>query len=168
MIAVYSIKNIVTGQSYVGSTNNYKNRKKAHLSLLRRGIHHCNWLQHSWNKYGESSFILIPCFNYTDYAEALLVEDEVIQEFYGNGIFNSKSEAIGVVGCHEPKSEQTKEKMSLKAIDGWANEDIRNRRASAMKGKREIVKCPHCKTLGGGGNMKRYHFENCNSKHQEH
>ena len=165
MIAVYSIKNIVTGQSYVGSTKNYKNRKKTHLSLLRRGIHHCNWLQNSWNKYGESSFNIIPCFNYVDYEEALLIEDEIIQEFHGSSIFNSKKGATGVVGCNRPKSEQTKEKMSLKAIDGWANKDIRDRRALAMKGKREIIKCPHCNILGGGGNMKRYHFDNCKHKH---
>ena len=27
--------------------------------------------------------------------------------------------------------------------------------------KQQKVECPHCNSLGGIGNMKRYHFENC-------
>jgi hypothetical protein len=33
---------------------------------------------------------------------------------------------------------------------------------SAVRGKKyDMVRCPHCNTEGSGGNMKRYHFENC-------
>lgn len=33
---------------------------------------------------------------------------------------------------------------------------------SAMRGKKyDIVECPHCNTKGSGGNMTRYHFDNC-------
>jgi len=166
MIAVYSIKNIVTGQSYIGSTKNYKNRLKGHLSLLRRGVHHCRWLQNSWTKHGEASFMLTPCFNYTDYAEALQVEDDIIKEFFGTSIFNSKNTAIGVIGNTDPKSEQTKEKMAAQAVNSWANSDIRERRQQAMRGTRQVLECPHCHVLGGGGNMKRYHFENCKASHK--
>jgi hypothetical protein len=28
--------------------------------------------------------------------------------------------------------------------------------------------CPHCKTIGAGGNMLRFHFENCKHKGNEH
>lgn len=30
--------------------------------------------------------------------------------------------------------------------------------------KHDVVKCPHCKLLGGRNAMKRYHFENCGRK----
>lgn len=30
-----------------------------------------------------------------------------------------------------------------------------------MRKPRKKHKCPHCGKVGGGGNMKRYHFENC-------
>lgn len=30
-------------------------------------------------------------------------------------------------------------------------------------GKREPIKCPHCNKQGGGGSMKRWHFDNCST-----
>ena len=33
--------------------------------------------------------------------------------------------------------------------------------SQACKGKREVVTCPKCGTSGGGGNMRRYHFDKC-------
>jgi hypothetical protein len=37
--------------------------------------------------------------------------------------------------------------------------------SSFLKGHRyKIVECPHCKKHGGGGNMTRFHFENCKEK----
>lgn len=47
-----------------------------------------------------------------------------------------------------PHSDETKAKMSL-----------------AGKGKpRKQIICPHCKMVGGEGNMQRWHFDNCKSR----
>ena len=43
----------------------------------------------------------------------------------------------------------------------WADPEDRKKRSEAMRGKREIVTCPHCGVKGGGGNMRRYHFDKC-------
>jgi hypothetical protein len=32
------------------------------------------------------------------------------------------------------------------------------------KGTKEVMECPHCKKVGKGGAMKRYHFDNCKQK----
>ena len=49
--------------------------------------------------------------------------------------------------------------------------ETRMKMSKALKGlpgnlghKYTKVICPHCKKKGGGGNMKRYHFDNCKNK----
>jgi group I intron endonuclease len=53
---VYRIVNLVTGGSYVGSSRNLRRRFARHLTDLRRGRHHADYLQRSWNKHGEAAF----------------------------------------------------------------------------------------------------------------
>lgn len=54
---IYKIENLVNGNVYVGQTvRQFKERKKQHLSLLRRNIHDNQHLQNAWNKYGEKNF----------------------------------------------------------------------------------------------------------------
>ena len=38
---------------------------------------------------------------------------------------------------------------------------LKNRPPYDYKDKQK--ECPHCGLIGGGGNMKRYHFDNCKS-----
>lgn len=46
----------------------------------------------------------------------------------------------------------------------WADPEQRLVLCAALKGKRKIVTCPHCGLSGGGGNMRRYHFDKCAKK----
>jgi len=48
----------------------------------------------------------------------------------------------------------------------WENQEMRDLMSRNMKGKRATVTCPFCSKTGGGGNMPRYHFNNCKSKPQ--
>jgi group I intron endonuclease len=162
--AVYAIKNIVTGQSYVGSTNSWRHRKAGHLHMLRKGKHHSVWLQRSWNKYGPDAFIFLPCYNVASHQEAIEIESEVIEEFFLNGLYNTKPDAFGFVGCDKPKTDAHKMAISKAITRSWKNPEMVERRKQSMRGKRNVVVCPHCELKGGGGNMKRYHFENCKLK----
>jgi group I intron endonuclease len=56
---VYGIISQVNSKIYIGSSNDIVKRKKEHLRSLRKGNHHCKYLQNAWNKYGESSFRFI-------------------------------------------------------------------------------------------------------------
>lgn len=58
-------------------------------------------------------------------------------------------------------SDITKQLKSIAAKNRWSDPIDSEKRKQAMKGKRAIVKCPHCGKEGGGGNMRRYHFDNC-------
>ena len=53
---VYELRNIVTGEYYIGSTNDAHKRKLTHFQHLRRGEHHSMRLQIAFNTYGEDAF----------------------------------------------------------------------------------------------------------------
>jgi group I intron endonuclease len=53
---VYRWVNLVNGKSYVGSTTNFEDRKKNHISGLNRGVHSFHF-QRAWNKYGKDNFL---------------------------------------------------------------------------------------------------------------
>lgn len=53
---VYSIVNVVTGKTYVGSTMNLRLRKQRHFRELRKRIHPNKFLQEDFDKFGEESF----------------------------------------------------------------------------------------------------------------
>lgn len=54
---IYRITNTITKDFYIGSAVNFKNRKWSHISSLRRNKHKNQFIQNSWNKYGEDAFI---------------------------------------------------------------------------------------------------------------
>ena len=54
---IYKIKNIITGDCYIGSAKNYLERWQRHRKDLRKNKHHSIYLQRAFTKYGESSFI---------------------------------------------------------------------------------------------------------------
>jgi len=71
-------------------------------------------------------------------------------------------------------SEETKNKLkgrvgSMK--DKKFSEDHKKKISDNLKGKnlgkkRDIVECPYCGKVGGGGAMIQYHFDNCKYKHK--
>jgi group I intron endonuclease len=56
-IGVYQIRNVVTGQLYIGSsTRSLRHRLAEHLHQLRRKHHHNRHLQNAWLKWGQQNF----------------------------------------------------------------------------------------------------------------
>ncbi len=53
---VYQILCVPTKKVYIGSSVNIARRCRGHFERLRQGTHENTYLQHSWNKYGESAF----------------------------------------------------------------------------------------------------------------
>lgn len=73
---IYQIKNVVTGDCYVGRSSNLRNRRYHHFADLSIG-NHCNIiLQNAWNKYGEQNFI----FEVLEYVDS--INDLMHREHY--------------------------------------------------------------------------------------
>ena len=61
--------------------------------------------------------------------------------------------------------EETKKKISESHKGKKHSEESKKKISEASKGRiYDKVECPHCGFTGGGGNMKRYHFNNCKKK----
>jgi group I intron endonuclease len=56
MIGIYSIKNKITNEQYIGSSINLQRRKIEHFSSLRQNTHPNAKLQAAFSTYGESNF----------------------------------------------------------------------------------------------------------------
>ena len=56
---IYSIKHNVTGREYIGCTENFDKRIKAHLSALRNGRHNVEDMQTDFDNYGNDYTICV-------------------------------------------------------------------------------------------------------------
>ena len=77
MKVVYKIVNKINKKIYIGSSINFKKRKRCHISKLKRNIHENPHLQNSVNKYGIENFEI----NIIEKVETDILERE---QFYIN------------------------------------------------------------------------------------
>jgi hypothetical protein len=60
MAKIYALKNMMTGEAYIGCTKGkIAKRLREHRCLLRSGKHTCKPLQEAWDTHGETSFSMI-------------------------------------------------------------------------------------------------------------
>ena len=91
---IYEIVNTVNGKRYVGSSVDIKKRWQAHILELRKGTHHAQHLQRSFNKYGEDKFILV-IIRYCDKDELIAYEQEELDSGFD---YNSSPTAQSTLG----------------------------------------------------------------------
>ncbi len=75
-----------------------------------------------------------------------------LNSFYGKSHSDEFKQMMRDLKTGVPLTEQHKISLSMAG---------KNRGPYNYKDKQQT--CPHCGTTGGGGNMKRYHFDNCKS-----
>lgn len=76
---IYQITNLNNKKFYIGSANNFCDRKRNHLLMLRKNKHHNSRLQNSYNLHGEDSFIIEPLF-YCFPEDKLKYEQQLLDE----------------------------------------------------------------------------------------
>ena len=77
---IYTITNTITGDYYLGSSNDIGQRIRNHRWLLSKNAHHNPHLQNVWNKYGEQAFefkVLLLC----DVERKLIIEQGFLDLF---------------------------------------------------------------------------------------
>lgn len=179
----------------MGSSINIPRRFREHKKSLSANRHHCAHLQKAWNKYGPEAFEFVIGGTASSFEEARELEQEFLNAFF-DVCYNSRPSAIGfAAGDHHPAKrpdwhmktvmsrlteEERKEKYGaargvkrdpaayvIGASKRLADPGYTARLSEACKGKRTVVECPHCSLKGGGGNMRRYHFDNCKSRTEQ-
>jgi len=108
---IYAIKNIYNGKMYIGRSINVMNRGRDHFYDLRNNQHHSNYLQNSFNKYGENAFIfgLIE-----EYDKTLLTEKERYWIDYYDTFKNGYNESLpsDAIEYSRVLSPESKQKLS--------------------------------------------------------
>jgi group I intron endonuclease len=72
---IYKITNKITNDFYVGSAINFKNRKWSHTCSLKKNNHKNQFIQNSWNKYGEKAFVF-EVLEVVDKKENLIIREQ--------------------------------------------------------------------------------------------
>ena len=145
---IYVIYCDMSGKFYIGSSVKIKARWLDHKKTLRKGIHRNDYLQNSWNKYGEPAFE----FHVIEYCpKENLIEREqfyldIFQAHKSLRGYNISPIAASCLGVKREKlSEERKKEISKRLIGnkyalGFKHTEATRRKISiAMK---ETTFCP--------------------------
>lgn len=97
---IYEIRNIQTGQCYIGQSKSILSRWASHFYQLGTGKHTLYALQRDWNAYGPDAFKVSVVKIVDDAANLLAEEAAIAREYINSGI-----------------------KLYNSVIDGWLNEE---------------------------------------------
>ncbi len=156
MIGVYAIRNESVGKLYVGSSSNIKKRLICHKSYLRNGNHPAMIRALRGHKQDISLFRFDVICQTESLAQARELEEFLLSEIPKVKLYNLASDATG-----GRVKRTNRERYRNGAAKRLADPNFRDKLSQACKGRRQVVTCPKCGVSGGGGNMRRYHFENC-------
>lgn len=158
-IGVYAVINKADKKMYIGSSSNVERRLVHHKSHIKRG--HATLITALRNlvlDVNDFDFQLIA--KTESIKDARKFETALLQSAWGQSwLYNLAPHADGASGLT-----RNPEKYKTGAAKRNSNPDYAKKLSVACKGKREIVTCPHCALSGGGGNMRRYHFDKCAKK----
>lgn len=106
MQVIYMIRNTVNGNTYIGSSINFKSRKREHINDLIKNKHHSIALQRAFNKYGSESF----CFEILEHVpnrENLINREQHYMDTM-NPKYNICKKAYSLLGFKKSKEDNMK------------------------------------------------------------
>jgi len=158
-IGLYAIVNKHTGKAYIGSSKNIELRMRHHKCYINKGLFlHYQGYAEDARRLGLSGFEF-RILKATDTAEEAKTLETAFLEMWNGELYNKAPNANGATGIRRERSAYVK--GAAKRLD---DPNYRSKLSEACKGKRQVLKCPHCAVEGGGGNMRRYHFDKCKAK----
>jgi hypothetical protein len=140
---IYSIINLKNEKRYVGSAKNIYKRWLQHSWDLRKGNHHCEHLQRSFDKYGEKNFV-IEVLEIFDNSEWDSFDSFInIRERFWIDEYKTRNPDFGYnltdggLGCPGRKvSKETREKMSNSLMGRIVSDEWRRRISEAGIGRK--------------------------------
>jgi len=152
---IYSLKNIITGDEYIGSAKDFDERRYEHFRTLKNNTHFNIYLQRAFNKYSSDNFIFKRIF----YCE---IPDLIDNENLFFKLFSPKYNICPVANSRlgTRHSEKSKNKISLKAqerdydkISKYLPHGIKNKNPNA-KIKDDGIYRRMCSDIKNGGNLR--------------
>jgi group I intron endonuclease len=159
MIGVYAIRNVVAGKVYIGSSGNIKKRLICQKSYLKNGNHPATIRSLRGTKQDVSQFSFDVVCETENIDQARELENFLLAEIPQDQLYNL---ALDYTGGKVKRINL--ERYRDGAAKRLSDPEFRNKLSQSCKGKRQIVTCPKCGVSGGGGNMRRYHFDRCRNE----
>lgn len=149
--ATYMFLNPITGEYYVGSTNNVRRRLNEHRNELTKGTHHCWKFQRAYNNNPNFEFrpVLTPTRQ-----DAQNLEQNLIDEGWGDQkLLNvSKDTESFRLGCTDSDETRLKKSLSKKGIPQSA--ELVEKRAQANRGQTRSLET--CSRIGSAKKGNQY------------
>lgn len=158
-IGVYAIVNKHNRKSYIGSSENIEIRLRNHKCYINKKLFlHYQGYAEDAIKHGLDAFEFRVLKETQSINEAKELETAFLEIFIDD-LYNKAPNANGATGIK--RNREIYKKAAAKRL---LDPNYPAKLSEACKGKRQIVTCPHCNLSGGGGNMRRYHFDKCKEK----
>ncbi len=125
---VYAITHITSGKQYIGSSYDVIARWGKHREQLRGNRHHCNHLQHAWNKYGESEFAFEIIELFPGDKAALCAREQEWLDRYKGDLYNSSPSAnpLAALWHESEEGKAAHEEQKKLASEWWSNREYRD------------------------------------------
>ena len=158
-IGVYAVINKHNRKAYVGSSSNVEIRLINHKCYINKSLFlHYQGYAEDAKKYGVSGFEFKLLKQTNTIEEAKELETAFLECFIDD-LYNKAPHSDGSTGIKRNRDLYVKG-----AAKRLQNPNYTKKLSEACKGKRALVTCPNCGLVGGGGNMRRYHFDKCKGK----
>ncbi len=163
MMGIYKITNTITGEEYIGSSNNTAKRMKQHKYHLLKNKHHNVKLQRSWNKYGSSVFMFEHILDFEGTRENLIkleeytilqsnkklfniitenlqspamntqVADKISNTLTGRQLSDSHKKNIGIAHSGKQLTENNLQKLKDAVVQYWSSDETKTYRSYKLK-----------------------------------
>lgn len=110
--------NIANCKLYIGSSVNLSARFRKHISELRRRKHHNQYLQNSFNKYGEENFVFVVLEFVRDEKKVTEIEQLYIELFSHNVLYNMNVNATNNLGLKRKSATKNSKEVYQFSMDG--------------------------------------------------
>lgn len=170
-VYIYHIICLPTGKGYVGSTINTYKRKSGHFEQLRKNIHHNQYLQNSYNKYGEKSFefkVIFECIKeYRNKIEEWFINISDFNSEFNIMLADKKDYSV----IHDFKTLKREDLFKIIELikEGCGLSEISHKMKKSISTIRKIFNDSYFKDLVIPDNVKKFYRESLsNNKKQTH
>lgn len=137
---IYFIVNNINFKIYIGSAVYFARRRSEHFTRLAKGIHHNEYLQRAYNKYGKEAFDFIIVELVSDLS--LLLEKETAYIFKHNATneeFGYNSCSVGRSALGRKHSSETIEKIRQGNLGKKRSKETTIKMRASLTGKKRKV-----------------------------